>query len=155
MNRLNEGLAIVEMNAGHIEAIAAIEKLCFSNPWSQNALREELNNPLAAFFTAEFDGRPVGYAGMIAVVEEGYIANIAVHPDSRRRGIATALLGRLSSFALEKGLSMLTLEVRQSNKAAIKIYESAGFSQVGVRRGFYENPQEDALIMTKYFTKDD
>lgn len=154
MNGLTEGLAIVEMNTGHIEAIAVIERLCFSSPWSQNALREELNNPLAAFFTAELDGRPVGYAGMIAVVDEGYIANIAVHPDYRRRGIATALLGRLSSFALEKGLAMLTLEVRQSNKAAIKIYENFGFAQMGVRRGFYENPQEDALIMTKYFTKD-
>jgi ribosomal-protein-alanine N-acetyltransferase len=154
MSDLPEGLIISEMSEGHLEALAQLEKLCFSNPWSYGSLYEELQNPAAAFFTAELGGRPVGYAGMTYVLDEGYIANVAVHPDFRRRGVATALLKKLYDFALEKGLAMLTLEVRASNLDAIKIYENAGFVRAGVRRGFYENPREDALIMTKFFNDD-
>lgn len=148
---LPEGLRIVPMEERHIEALAQLEMLCFSDPWSRNALREELRNPLAAFFVAEIDGCAVGYAGLNFVLDEGYIANIAVHPDFRRRGAAAALLQRLADFAHKKNLSYLTLEVRQSNSRAIGIYEKAGFRREGRRKNFYENPREDALIMTKRF----
>ena len=150
---LPEGLTINEMNTGHLEAVANIEKMCFSNPWSYDALSSELQNPLAAFYVVERAGEPVGYAGMNYVLDEGYIANIAVHPDCRRKGCAAALLKKLHSFALEKGLAMLTLEVRASNIDAISIYENFGFARVGLRRGFYDSPKEDGIIMTKILKK--
>lgn len=145
-------LQIVKMQAKHIENLAEIEKLCFSKPWSYDGLAEELSNPLAVFFVAEDEnGKAVGYAGMHHIVDEGYITNIAVHPDFRRKGIATALVRKLDTYAGENGLALLTLEVRRSNETAISIYRREGFDEEGVRRGFYECPVEDALIMTKYY----
>lgn len=144
-------LHIVKMQAKHIEDLAQIEKLCFSKPWSYESLAEELSNPLAVFFVAELDGKTVAYAGMHHIIDEGYITNIAVHPDFRRRGLATALVRVLDSYAKDNGLAMLTLEVRPSNIAAINIYSNAGFDEEGVRRDFYEDPKEDGLIMTKHY----
>lgn len=143
-------LSIVCMKAVHIETLAEIEKLCFSNPWSFQSLAEELSNPLAAFFVAELEGKIVGYAGMNYILDEGYIANIAVHPNFRCKGIAFALLLWLETFADENKLELLTLEVRRSNHGAIRLYKKAGFDEKGVRRNFYTNPPEDGLIMTKY-----
>lgn len=142
---------IVKMQARHIEEIAEIEKLSFSKPWSFEALAEELSNPLAVFLVAVIDGKTVGYAGMHHIIDEGYITNIAVHPDYRRRGIATALINELDNYARKKGLALLTLEVRCSNTVAIDIYRRAGFDEAGIRKGFYDEPKEDALIMTKYY----
>jgi [ribosomal protein S18]-alanine N-acetyltransferase len=142
---------IIKMQAKHIEDLAAIEKLCFSKPWSYESLAEELSNPLAVFFVAEQDGRAVAYAGMHHIIDEGYITNIAVHPDFRHQGLATELVHTLDSYANDNGLALLTLEVRCSNTAAIGIYKREGFDEEGVRKGFYEGPKEDGLIMTKYF----
>lgn len=143
---------IVRMQPQHIERLAEIERLCFSKPWSYDGLAEELSNPLAVFFVEEDEnGVAVGYAGMHHIVDEGYITNIAVHPDFRRRGIATKLLQALDKYADESGLTLLTLEVRRSNTTAINLYKREGFDEEGVRRGFYECPAEDALIMTKYY----
>lgn len=142
---------IVKMQARHIEEIAEIEKLSFSKPWSFEALAEELSNPLAVFLVAVFEGKTVGYAGMHHIIDEGYITNIAVHPDYRRRGIATALINELDAYARKGGLALLTLEVRCSNTVAIDIYRRAGFDEAGRRKGFYDEPKEDALIMTKYY----
>jgi ribosomal-protein-alanine N-acetyltransferase len=153
MNTGPEGLKIVDMHEGHIAALVSLEKLCFSRPWSYAALMEELWNPNAAFFVAELSGMPVAYAGMVAVLDEGYISNIAVQPELRRRGIATALLERLCDYAVCNGLGMLTLEVRVSNLNSIRIYNRAGFISMGVRPRFYESPDEDAVIMTKFFEK--
>ncbi len=145
------GLQIVPMQAKHIEPLAEIEKLCFSRPWSYESLAEELSNPLAVFLVAEEDGAVAGYAGMHHVVDEGYITNVAVRPEFRRRGVATALVHALSAYADENGLTMLTLEVRASNRGAISIYRREGFAQEGERRDFYEDPSEDALILTKRY----
>lgn len=142
---------IVKMQARHIEELAQIEKLCFSKPWSYEALAEELSNPLAVFLVAEIDGKISGYAGMHHIIDEGYITNIAVHPDFRRIGIATMLVRELDEYARNAELALLTLEVRCSNKTAIGIYRQAGFEDAGVRKGFYDAPKEDALIMTKYY----
>jgi ribosomal-protein-alanine N-acetyltransferase len=144
-------LRIVKMQAKHIESLAEIEKLCFSQPWSYESLAEELSNPLAVFFVAELDGMPVAYAGLHHIIDEGYITNIAVHPDFRRRGLGTALVRVLDAYAKDNGLTMLSLEVRRSNDVAVGIYRSVGFDENGVRKGFYENPKEDAIIMTKYY----
>jgi ribosomal-protein-alanine N-acetyltransferase len=142
---------IVPMSAGHIAALAAIERECFTSPWSERSLGEELGNPLAVFRVAQADGEVVGYAGMTAVAGEGYIANIAVRAQYRHRGCARALLGSLCAYARENRLKLLTLEVRRSNAPAISLYSGAGFKTVGARPGFYQKPAEDALIMTKYF----
>ena len=152
MDRRLQSLKIVKMQEKHIEEISAIETLCFSVPWSYNALAEELSNPLAVFIAALDEQKKVlGYAGMHHIIDEGYIANIAVHPDFRRQGIATALLQRLDRYSHENGLALLTLEVRASNAAAIGLYRREGFNEQGIRRGFYQAPSEDAVIMTKYF----
>ena len=142
---------IVPMQPRHIEEIAAIEKLCFSRPWSYEALADELRNPLAVFFVAERDEKAAAYAGMHHILDEGYITNIAVHPDYRRQGLATALVRALDRYADENDLNRLTLEVRASNSAAIDIYRRAGFDQEGVRTGFYDDPIEDGLILSKYY----
>lgn len=140
-------MTIERMEERHIEDIAAIEKACFRHPWSADGLREELGRGL--FLAAVEDGVTVGYVGCQTVLDEGYITNVAVLPAFRRRGIAERLLGALLERA--EGLSFVTLEVRESNQAAIALYEKMGFSRVGIRKGFYTEPTEDAVLMTRYF----
>ena len=140
-------MTIERMEERHIEDIAAIEKACFRHPWSADGLREELGRGL--FLAAVEDGVTVGYVGCQIVLDEGYITNIAVLPAFRRRGIAERLLGALLERA--EGLSFVTLEVRESNRPAAALYEKMGFSRVGVRKGFYTEPTEDAVLMTRYF----
>lgn len=148
-------LRIVPMNADHLDEIAELERVCFSTPWSRNMLAEELDNACAAFLTAlDENGRVVGYAGLQVVLDEGYIANVAVRPDCRRQGVAGKLLQVFLDFAKAHQLAFLTLEVRESNYAAIALYGSRGFRSVGRRKNYYEHPREDAVIMTKEFDTD-
>ncbi len=144
-------ITILPMNASHIAALAQLETLCFADPWSETALQEELNNPCSHFLTALIDSRVVGYLGCHHVADEAFIANVAVFPSARRCGVARALL----HGAIEQGvgLSRLTLEVRQSNTAAISLYESLGFTKDGVRPRFYTHPTEDACIYSYYYPK--
>ncbi len=144
---------IVPMNADHLDEVAELERVCFSTPWSRNMLAEELDNALSAFLVAlGDDGKVVGYAGLQVVVDEGYIANIAVWPEYRRQGVASQLLQVFLDFAQGNHLAFLTLEVRASNYDAIALYGSRGFRSVGRRKNYYEHPKEDALIMTREFT---
>lgn len=133
-----------------VPGAAALEKECFSAPWSEDGLREELSNPAAVFLTARReDGAVVGYAGMHHILDEGNIANIAVGEKFRRQGVATALLRALTSYCDERQVERMTLEVRPGNSAAIALYEGFGFRAVGRRRGFYTMPTEDALVMVR------
>ena len=117
-------------------------------------LAEELDNYLSAFLVALDDqGRVVGYAGLQAVLDEGYITNVAVRPDCRRQGIAGKLLQVFLDFAEGNKLAFLSLEVRASNYPAIALYGSRGFRGVGRRKNYYEHPREDAIIMTKEFER--
>ncbi len=144
---------LVPMDRSHIKEIAQIERECFSDPWSEAALEEELYNPLASFIVAQRpDGAVLGYAGLHAVLDEGYIANIAVREDYRGQGIADDLLDVFVRFGREK-LAFLTLEVRPSNEPAIQLYYKHGFAQVGRRKDYYRDPKEDALIMTLEFDR--
>ena len=142
---------IVPMTADHLDEIAALERVCFTDPWSRNMLAEELDNALSAFLVA-LDGAEnvVGYAGLQVVLDEGYIA-----PECRRQGVAGKLLQVFLDFAKGNRLSFLTLEVRASNYAAIALYGSRGFRGVGRRRNYYEHPKEDAVIMTREFEYED
>lgn len=134
----------------HIEKIAQLEKVCFSSPWSENAISQAIENG-TEFFVAEQNGEFAGYFAINCVLDEGYIANIAVKPEFRRCGIGKKMLKKLDSLAMEKGLSFITLEVRQSNLAAISLYSSNGYKPEGNRKNFYEDPRENAVIMTKRF----
>ena len=134
----------------HLSQAAEIERLCFSDPWSEKMLAEHLANPCSLTLAAVGDtGRLLGYVGLLAVVDEGYITNVAVRPDCRRQGVAAALLDALEAQGTERELAFLTLEVRQSNAPARALYEKLGYLQAGLRRNYYENPREDAIIMTK------
>ena len=144
-------IVVVPMNLSHISALARLEALCFSEPWSAAALEEELKNPCSHFLTALIDSRVVGYLGCHHVADEGFIANVAVFPSVRRHGVARSLL--LAAIEQGIGLSRLTLEVRQSNTVAISLYESLGFTKDGVRPRFYTHPTEDACIYSYYYPK--
>ena len=133
----------------HIPAVAALERQCFSTPWSEHDLRVQLS-PEHVFLVAEEAGAVKGYVGMRVVLDEGYISNIAVDPDCRRRGIATALLHELECRAAKLDLAFVTLEVRQSNLPARRLYEEHGFAVCGVLRKHYDNPREDGLVMTLF-----
>lgn len=142
---------IVPMDKSHIEQIAALERECFSAPWTQEMLTDALYDPQACFIVAEDgQGGVLGYAGLHAVLDEGYIDNVAVEPDARRHGVASALLDVFCRFA-EANLAFLTLEVRASNAPAAALYAKHGFTQVGLRKNYYQNPKEDAILMTREF----
>ena len=146
---------IVPMTADHLDEVAELERICFTTPWSRNMLAEELDNYLSAFLVALDDnGKVAGYAGLQAVLDEGYITNVAVDPSRRRQGVAAQLLQVFDNFARGNQLAFLTLEVRPSNTAAIALYQGFGFREVGRRRNYYDLPKEDALILTKYYTEE-
>ncbi len=136
-------ITVLPMTAEHIPAVAALEAACFSLPWSEEGLREELTNPFARFSVAVDGDTVVGYMGMHVIAGEGAVTNIAVSPARRREGIARTLL---RAGAADDGLSRITLEVRQSNAAARALYEQEGFVCDGVRPRFYEHPTEDAVL---------
>ena len=139
----------VPLQERHLDEAARLETLCFSRPWSRQALAEELENPTAFFLAAEDDtGELLGYAGMHVVCGEGYIDNVAVFPQARRRGVGRLLVQSLVQWLREHEGFFLTLEVRPSNEPAISLYGSLGFEEVGRRPRFYECPTEDALLMT-------
>ena len=134
----------------HIKEIAKLEKICFSCPWSEQTITEAFETG-TKFFVALKDEKVLGYVGISAILDEGYITNVAVFPEARQQGVASVLLEYLFNFAKEKGLSFISLEVRESNTAAISLYEKFGFKTEGMRKNFYSHPQENALIMTKRF----
>ena len=144
---------IVPMNADHLEELERLERICFSRPWSKKMLGEELENDCAAFLVAEepVTKKVLGYAGVLVMADEGYITNVAVFPEYRRQGIAAQIIQVFCDFAAGNHLAFLTLEVRPSNTAAIELYRSFGFEEVGRRKNYYDLPKEDALILTRYF----
>lgn len=142
-------MKIIPMNEGHLAQVAALEKLCFSDPWSENSVASELENPLSLWLIAEEDGAVCGYVGSQTVLDETDMMNIAVHPDCRRKGIAAALITELVSRLKAQGSRILRLEVRESNFSAIALYKAMGFTQLGLRKNYYRNPKENALILGK------
>ena len=146
---------ITLMTYDDIPQVAAIERQCFPDPWSEQMLQDHLDNQCAAALVARGeDGTVLGYGGLLVVLDEGYITNIAVRPEYRRQGIAADILKVFENFARGNRLAFLTLEVRASNTAARALYEKLGYVQAGARRNYYEHPREDAIIMTLEFSYD-
>lgn len=144
-------MTVERMTAAHIPALAALERACFSRPWSEQALRDELDNPTAVFFVAVGEtGDVLGYVGMHHILDEADITNVAVFPAARRQGVGRALIQAVADYALVQALVRVTLEVRASNAAAIALYEGFGFVQDGRRPRFYSDPTEDALLYSRY-----
>lgn len=142
---------LVPMTMEHIPQVAALERACFSRPWSEESLQSELWNDSAVIIVAEGeDGSVLGYAGLQTVLDEGYITNVAVDNTYRRQGIADELIAAFVRFGQAK-LAFLTLEVRASNAPAIALYAKHGFVEVGRRKNYYDDPKEDALLMTLTF----
>ena len=142
-------MEIIKMDACHVSQVAALEAVCFRDPWSERSVASELTNPLSCWLVA-VDGETVlGYIGSQTVLDESDVMNVAVHPDHRRKGIAQALVTALADALRERGSCKLTLEVRSSNASAISLYEKLEFRQIGLRKNYYRNPKEDALILQK------
>lgn len=140
---------IRRMQENDLPRAAALERECFSVPWSEESLRQSLRSPNYLFLVAEEEGRIKGYAGLLKVADEGDITNIAVAAADRGMGIGTELTAKLLEEGQRCGLRAFTLEVRASNQTAIHVYEKLGFVSEGIRKRFYERPVEDAVIMWK------
>lgn len=142
-------MILTNMRQEHVAQVAALEKLCFSDPWSENSIASELKNPLSFWLVALDGERVAGYIGSQTVMDESDMMNVAVHPDYRKQGIATALIVGLVEELSNRGSHCLTLEVRASNETAISVYRKLDFQEVGRRKNYYRNPREDALILRK------
>ena len=137
---------IVRIAPPLLQGIAALEQLTFAHPWSAQSLAL-LCGETAFGFAALCDGAVVAYGGMLTVLDEGQITNVATHPDHRRQGLAGQVVAALLDEARARGLAFVTLEVRESNATAIHLYEKYGFATVGRRPRFYTGPTEAALLM--------
>jgi len=140
---------------GDLEVLEELEKECFSLPWTREQLKSELPDGRHEFLAAEQDGAVVGYIGMMCVLDEGYISNVAVSVRARRQGTGRKLVSEMLRRAEKRGLSFVTLEVREHNDGAIALYSGFGFIPVGKRKNYYERPREDALLMTLFFNKEE
>ncbi len=143
----NEELTIRRMVMADVDSVAAVEAATFPHPWPRDAFVSEMNNVAARYLVAEKGGRIIGYAGAWVILDESHITNIAVLEGFRAQGIGRALTAGLLQYLSNLGAAYATLEVRKSNLVAQGLYKSLGFMQLGVRKRYYEDNREDALIM--------
>ena len=144
---------IRKMQQADVPQIAALECLCFSDPWSEASITSELENELSLWFVSETDGKIQGYIGSQSVPPDCDIMNLAVAPDARRQHIGQQLLQTLLDALHRRGIEQVFLEVRPSNTPARALYDAFGFAQVGLRKRYYVNPIEDALILRKELSR--
>ncbi|MDD6389841.1 MAG: ribosomal protein S18-alanine N-acetyltransferase [Firmicutes bacterium] len=144
-------LIIRQAEASDCRELAELDRVCFNVPWSLAAFEAEFKYENEAFYVAaQIDGQLVGYMGMRMIFDEGHITNVAVHPGFRRRHIAKAMMSVFIAEGNARGITSFTLEVRESNEPAIRLYESFGFRSAGLRRNYYPDNHEDAVIMWRY-----
>jgi ribosomal-protein-alanine N-acetyltransferase len=145
-------MEIVKMTADHVAKVAQLEAICFRDPWSERSIASELDNQLSFWLVAVEDGEVCGYIGSQTVMGESDMMNVGVHPDHRRKGIGEKLiLSLVEGLKNEMDSHALTLEVRAFNTPAIALYQKLGFEQIGLRKNYYRNPREDALILQTRF----
>ncbi|MDZ4993949.1 ribosomal-protein-alanine N-acetyltransferase [Clostridium perfringens] len=141
---------IEPMNSSHVEGIFEVSKLSLPEAWNIESIEKELSNKLAKYLVALDGNKVIGFVGMWIVFDEGDITNIAVHPDYRKQGVGNLLMDSLIALCKESNITSLTLEVRESNHPAQNLYKKHGFQEEGVRKNFYDNPKENAIIMWKH-----
>lgn len=145
-------IEIIPMTEEHIDGVLAVEEATFSIPWTRADFEREMReNAMAIYYVALLDGRVVGYAGMWHVITEGHITNVAVLEEVRGKGIGAKLMEQLIARALELEMIGITLEVRMGNAPAQSLYHKYGFRAEGIRKNYYPDTKEDAIIMWKYF----
>lgn len=140
-------LRLEKLAEHHLPAVIAIEKASNGAPWSERSFRNELEHRHGRFLVAIADGNVVGYGGVWLVVDEAHVTNLAIDPAYRRRGIGKRLMAALLDSAREAGMVCSTLEVRTGNLAAIELYRGLGYRDVAIRKGYYPDNREDALVM--------
>lgn len=144
---MNDGLRIRPMTDADVEAVSRIEAECFSMPWSAEAYRKTLKDEKCIYLVAQIGNEIIGMCGLMDLLGEGDISNVAVAAAHRGHGYAYQMLQQLILLGEERNITDFTLEVRESNLAAIRTYEKLGFVSEGVRPGFYDRPKEAAVIM--------
>ena len=145
---MNGAFRFRQLGLEYLAEILRIEEASFSHPWGESALRQELTaNPLAHYLGCFCQGELIAFAGMWLVVDEGQIANVAVAPAWRRQGVGRLLMEQMIAKCIALGGTRLCLEVRQSNQPARMLYTALGFQEVGLRKGYYTQPTEDAILM--------
>lgn len=140
---------IVPMEKTHVPQIAALEKACFSAPWSEASIASELENPLSLWLAAMEGEKVLGYVGSQIVPPEADMMNLAVCQEARNQSVGRRLVTALCDALRQRGMESLTLEVRASNLGARSLYKALGFTQVGLRRNYYFSPKEDGIILRK------
>jgi len=145
---MNEGIEIRLMTVDDLDGVMDVEMDSFQTPWSRSAFEEELvKNRLARYLVAVENGTIVGYAGTWLVINEAHVTNVAVSGQRRREGIGRLLMEKMMEFAHESGMDSMTLEVRVSNEAARNLYQQLGFVEAGIRKNYYSETKEDALVL--------
>lgn len=140
-----------DMKIEHIDDVLVIESLSFKTPWTRDAFMMELTNNKCSLYRVLIDNnKVVAYGGMWILLDEGHITNIAVHPEYRGNGFGDKIVEDLILSAKEKGVTSMTLEVRVSNVSAKSLYKKHGFEEVAIRKGYYQDTNEDGIIMWKY-----
>lgn len=137
------------MTEDDLDQVLEISSISLKESWSHDSYSKELSNPLAKYLVAKVDTKIVGFAGVWVIIDEGHITNIAVHPNFREKGIGAVLLQSLIDHLKDWGCTSLTLEVRASNAAAKGLYNKFGFVEEGIRKKYYNDNEEDAIIMWK------
>ena len=144
---MENNIIIRFMTIDDIDEVYKVEEDCFVDPWSKDSIRKELKNDLARYLVAELDNKIVGYVGVWFVVDEGHITNVAVHSDYRGKKIGDRLVKEMVELCKENNLVAMTLEVRTSNTVAQNLYRKYGFKMGGIRKEYYSDNKEDAIIM--------
>ena len=142
---------IVEMTEEHLPEVLYISELSFPIPWSKVSFHKELQNVFAKYLVVLSDNKVLAFGGMWIIIDEAHITNIAVHPDYRGLGLGDRIMESMISQCKSQRVSAMTLEVRESNLPAQNLYKKYGFNEEGIRKSYYEDNQEDAIIMWKYF----
>lgn len=142
-----KGVRFVPLEVAHLPAIMEIERSSHGAPWSEQSFRNEIGSPQSLFLVALHEGAVVGYAGAWILADEAHVTTIAVHPDKRRQGLGRRLMDELLDRAKDAGAVCSTLEVRAANMAALHLYEELGYVRAGVRKRYYPDNREDAVVM--------
>ncbi|MGA2211179.1 MAG: ribosomal protein S18-alanine N-acetyltransferase [Acidimicrobiales bacterium] len=150
------GIDVVPMRRRHLKTVVAIEQTAFPSPWSLSLYLSEIAQPATrAYFVALSDGEVIGYAGLMLAVGEGHVTTIGVAQDWQRRGIGRLLLMKLARTAIDRGAEDLTLEVRVTNTGAQALYHEFGFAPAGIRKNYYAEVHEDAIVMWAHGIRSD